>query len=61
MLQFELPWAFALLPLPLMVYWLTPEFRDRVPDFVAARLGLTHYDRADTGLDRALGQKPVPR
>ena len=29
MLQFEFPWAFALLPLPLLVYWLTPEFRDR--------------------------------
>ena len=29
MLQFELPWAFALLPLPLLVYWLTPEFRDQ--------------------------------
>lgn len=28
MLQFEFPWAFALLPLPLLVYWLTPEFRD---------------------------------
>ena len=29
MLQFEFPWAFALLPLPLLIYWLTPEFRDR--------------------------------
>ena len=29
MLQFDLPWAFALLPLPVFVYWLTPEFRDR--------------------------------
>ncbi len=29
MLQFEFPWAFALLPLPFLVYWLTPEFRDR--------------------------------
>ncbi len=38
MLQFELPWAFILLPLPLLVFWLTPEFRDtgqalRVPFF----------------------------
>ncbi len=38
MLQLELPWALALLPLPLLVYWLTPEFRDhgeavRVPFF----------------------------
>lgn len=29
MLEFDLPWAFALLPLPLLVYWLSPEFRDR--------------------------------
>ncbi|MDA7949283.1 MAG: VWA domain-containing protein [Hyphomicrobiaceae bacterium] len=29
MLQFDFPWAFALLPLPALVYWLTPEFRDR--------------------------------
>lgn len=28
MLQFELPWAFLMLPLPLIVYFLTPEFRD---------------------------------
>ncbi len=28
MLQFDLPWAFMLLPLPLLVFWLTPEFRD---------------------------------
>jgi Ca-activated chloride channel homolog len=38
-LQLELPWALALLPLPLLVYWLAPEFRDhgeavRVPFFV---------------------------
>lgn len=29
MLQFELPWAFVLLPLPLLVFLLAPEFRDR--------------------------------
>ncbi|MCP5058435.1 MAG: VWA domain-containing protein [bacterium] len=28
MLAFELPWAFALLPLPLLVIWLAPEFHD---------------------------------
>jgi Ca-activated chloride channel family protein len=28
-LQFEYPWAFALLPLPVLVYWLTADFRDR--------------------------------
>jgi Ca-activated chloride channel family protein len=27
-LAFELPWAFALLALPLLVVWLVPEFRD---------------------------------
>lgn len=29
MLEFDLPLAFLLLPLPLLVYWLSPEFRDR--------------------------------
>lgn len=28
MLSFDVPWALALLPLPLIVLWLTPEFRD---------------------------------
>ena len=28
MLEFELPWAFALLAAPLFVIWLVPEFRD---------------------------------
>ncbi|MDJ0865513.1 MAG: VWA domain-containing protein [Myxococcota bacterium] len=28
MLAFELPWAFALLALPPLVYWLAPEFED---------------------------------
>ncbi len=28
MLQFELPWAFILLPLPLLIMWISPEFRD---------------------------------
>lgn len=28
MLSFELPWAFALLGLPLLVSWLAPEYRD---------------------------------
>jgi Ca-activated chloride channel family protein len=27
-LQFDVPWAFVLLPLPLLVTWLTSEFRD---------------------------------
>ena len=29
MLEFEWPWAFALLPLPLLVWWLLPAFRDQ--------------------------------
>ena len=28
MLQFDLSWALFLLPLPILVYWLSPEFRD---------------------------------
>lgn len=28
MFQFDFLWALVLLPLPLLVYWLTPEFRD---------------------------------
>ena len=48
MLQLELPWALALLPLPLLVYWLAPEFRDkgeavRVP-FFARLVKLTGKD-----------------
>jgi Ca-activated chloride channel homolog len=48
MLTFDLPWAFALLPLPLLVWWLLPPFREttpalRVPFFeqVASTLNLT--------------------
>ena len=29
MLEFELPWAFTLLALPIFVAWLAPEFRDK--------------------------------
>lgn len=29
MLEFDVPLAFALLPLPLLIFWLSPEFRDR--------------------------------
>ncbi len=31
MLTFDLPWAFALLPLPLLVWWLLPPFRETTP------------------------------
>ena len=47
MLTFDLPWAFAILPLPLLVWWLLPPFREttpalRVPFFeqLAKRLNL---------------------
>lgn len=48
MLTFDFPWAFALLPLPLLVWWLLPPFREttpalRVPFFeqLAAKLNVT--------------------
>lgn len=31
MLTFDLPWAFAILPLPLLVWWLLPPFRETAP------------------------------
>jgi len=31
MLTFDLPWAFALLPLPLLVWWLAPPFKETTP------------------------------
>ena len=38
MFEFDLPWAFALLPAPLLVWWLLPPYREqresvRVPFF----------------------------
>jgi Ca-activated chloride channel homolog len=48
MLSFDHPWAFAALPLPLLVWWLFPPYREstgavRVPFFteIAATLGVT--------------------
>ena len=35
MFEFGLPWAFALLPLPLIAWWLLPEFRRRDAALVA--------------------------
>ena len=29
MLEFAWPWAFALLPLPLLAWWLLPPYRER--------------------------------
>lgn len=31
MLTFDLPWAFAILPLPLLVWWLLPPFKETTP------------------------------
>ncbi|HEY6641905.1 VWA domain-containing protein [Povalibacter sp.] len=31
MLTFDLPWAFAVLPLPLLLWWLLPPFRETTP------------------------------
>lgn len=31
MLSFDFPWAFCLLPLPLLVWWLLPPFRETTP------------------------------
>jgi len=48
MLAFEYPWAFAALPVPLLVWWLLPPYREvagavRVPFFdeIAQTLGMT--------------------
>ena len=48
MLEFDVPWAFALLPLPILVWWLFPPYREqqesvRVPLFeqAAAAIGVT--------------------
>ena len=48
MLSFDLPWAFAVLPLPLLVWWLLPPYREttsavRIPFFeqTATTAGLT--------------------
>ncbi|WP_199775605.1 VWA domain-containing protein [Microbulbifer pacificus] len=47
-LSFAAPWTFLLLPLPLLVWWLTPPHRERVPAIrvpffqrITDRLGLT--------------------
>ena len=46
-LSFAAPWAFMLLPLPILVWWLAPPHRERVPAIrvpffqrISARLGL---------------------
>ena len=59
MLQLEFPWALALVPLPLLVYWLAPEFRDhgeavRVPFFVRL-VNLTGKDPQSGAVVQRLG------
>ncbi|MGI9290747.1 MAG: VWA domain-containing protein [Gammaproteobacteria bacterium] len=63
MLEFDYPFAFALLPLPLLVFWLSAEFRDRGEalraPFFARMVALTGRN-PETGavvLTKTLGQK----
>src|SRR5262249_55045843 len=51
MLEFEWPWAFALLPLPLLAWWLLPPYRAR-----QTSVQVTFFDR----LAEATGQTPQP-
>src|SRR5690349_9092527 len=51
MLEFEWPWAFLLLPLPLVVWWLLPAFRDQ-----QTSVHVPFFDR----LAEATGQTPQP-
>jgi Ca-activated chloride channel homolog len=49
MLEFEWPWAFALLPLPLLVWWLMPPYRNQ-----QVSVHVPFFDR----LAEATGQTP---
>lgn len=51
MLAFEYPWLFALLPLPLLVWWLLPPYRER-----KAGVRMPFF----TQLAEASGRKPAP-
>ncbi len=51
MFEFGFPWAFALLPLPLLAWWLLPEFRQR-----HAALAAPFFDR----VVKLTGQQPGP-
>src|SRR5262249_52061541 len=51
MLEFEWPWAFLLLPLPLLVWWLLPAYRDQ-----QTSVHVPFFDR----LAEATGQTPQP-
>src|SRR5262245_12489931 len=49
MLEFAWPWAFALLPLPLLEWWLLPPYRER-----QASVQVPFFER----LTKATGQTP---
>ncbi|ENM5794226.1 VWA domain-containing protein [Vibrio mimicus] len=54
-LEFAYPWAFALLPLPLLVYWLVPAYRSRenaikVPFFTQILEALNETPKVAAGL-----------
>lgn len=51
MLAFELPWAFAALPLPLLVWWLLPAYREPT-----AAVRMPFFEEAA----RAVGMVPMP-
>jgi len=51
MFEFEWPWAFLLLPLPLLVWWLMPAYRDQ-----QTSVHVPFFDR----LAEATGQTPQP-
>ncbi|EKO3485109.1 VWA domain-containing protein [Vibrio fluvialis] len=57
-LEFAYPWAFVLLPLPLLVYWLVPAYRSRenaikVPFFTQILEALNETPKVAAGLLRA--------
>lgn len=51
MLQFEHIWVFVLLPLPFLVFWLSPEFKDS-----SEAIRVPFFER----LVKLTGQKPAP-
>src|SRR5262249_54209695 len=51
MLEFECPWAFLLLPSPLLVWWLIPPYRDQ-----QTSVHVPFFSR----LAEATGQTPQP-
>ena len=56
MLDFAQPWAFAALPLPLLVLWLAPARRE-----VVQAVRLPFFEGASAGLDKGEGAVVLPR